>query len=222
MIANPFLYPEAKHRRRLSPGPFSDYRTFKPYLREEFRGKCVYCRVPDGLMKPEGFCVEHYRPRKRFPELECAYTNLFYACNGCNNKKGIYWPSGEESAKGIVLLNPCDMVMSEHVRFRGATVMPRSKQGEFFIDWLQLNELRSVKYRSYLLALIKSHVEALRRLRLTRTQLARKQRKCKDSCESEELRLEIESVERQLLKGQETLLFVLGEAGLQPLPPNKG
>ena len=88
-----FAYPRVRHRRRLSPGPFKRYQKYKDALREEFARRCVYCRLPDSVPKPEAFGVDHYRPKSQFQHLECEYSNLFYACNGCNRRKGKFWPT---------------------------------------------------------------------------------------------------------------------------------
>src|SRR6185436_7481648 len=40
--------------------------------------KCVYCRIADGFKGYEGFGVDHYLPRSKFPDLVVAWSNLFY------------------------------------------------------------------------------------------------------------------------------------------------
>lgn len=74
------LFPEERHPRGPDPGPFSYPQAYKAHLRSEFRSKCVYCRVPDGIKGYEGFGVDHYLPVSRFPGLVLAWSNLFYAC----------------------------------------------------------------------------------------------------------------------------------------------
>ena len=71
-----FHYQKIIHKRKLSPGPFKRYQTYKKYLRIEFDAACVYCRMPDSLSEVNSYAVEHYRPQKLFPNLETKYSNL--------------------------------------------------------------------------------------------------------------------------------------------------
>lgn len=141
----PFKYPNKKHQRTESPPAFTKYRDYKPFLKREFNGRCVYCCKLDLGQDPSAFHVEHYRPKseKWFPELETIYTNLFYSCAGCNRRKGIYWH--ERSAMRI--LNPCEYVMSQHLRFNNETVDNHTAQGELNIELLGLNNTESLAYR---------------------------------------------------------------------------
>lgn len=82
------LFPKERQKRGQDPGPFADYRSYKPYLQKLFRNKCVYCRVADGIKGSEGFGVDHYLPRSKYPHLGVTWSNLFYACNVCNTWKG--------------------------------------------------------------------------------------------------------------------------------------
>jgi hypothetical protein len=86
----PFSYPKSRHTRRLRPGPFKKYSEYKPFLREEFEKKCVYCRMPDTMKDYEMYGVDHYRPKSLFSELLTTYANLFYCCNPCNRRKREY------------------------------------------------------------------------------------------------------------------------------------
>jgi hypothetical protein len=38
-----FIYPHHPHVRRHSPRGYRDYRSYKPWLRDEFDFRCVYC-----------------------------------------------------------------------------------------------------------------------------------------------------------------------------------
>jgi len=148
---NPFWYPEERLTRRQTPGHFSDYRRYKPYLRVEFKRQCVYCRMPDGVRGEDTFGIDHYRPVSLFPSLLCEYRNLFYCCNGCNRLKRDFWPAEQELAAGLFLPNPCDHTMSEHLRYSGSRVMPESRAGEVAINLLLLNDDSMVGYREFVL-----------------------------------------------------------------------
>lgn len=162
---NPFLYPKSRHRRRLKPPVFVNYRSYKPPLRDEFERQCVYCRLPDTLQ--HDFGVDHYRPASLFPQLRCDYRNLFYACNTCNRRKGPYWPTNRQRQAGCLVPNPCDHVMFEHLRYERAEVKPHSGTGRFAIELLDLNDADSVKFRELVIdALAGFEVERAKLMRL--------------------------------------------------------
>ena len=70
------------------------YTDWKPILAEEAQNQCVYCCISDAHFGGiRNFHVEHFRPKKKFPELEQVIANLFYACSICNVFKGDDWPA---------------------------------------------------------------------------------------------------------------------------------
>jgi len=148
---NPFRYPESRHHRARTPGPFTDYRRYKPHLQAEFARQCVYCRMPEGPKGEDSFGVDHYRPVSQFPDLRSDYGNLFYSCNLCNSWKSDFWPTAAQQSRGEFLPNPCDHVMSEHLRYHGARVEATSPAGELAITLLMLNDDEAVGYREFLL-----------------------------------------------------------------------
>ncbi len=150
---NPFLYPKAKHRRRLKPPAYTSYQSFKKVLRVEFNGQCVYCCMPDGPKTPAAFGVDHYKPKGKpeFARLSTLYENLFYACNACNSRKGKHWPTDEQWDRGEFIPNPCDHIMFEHLRYHVAKVELRSVAGKHADKILMLNDNETVKYREFII-----------------------------------------------------------------------
>jgi uncharacterized protein (TIGR02646 family) len=111
------LFPQELHVRSPDPGPWSEHRSYKSHLQREFHRKCVYCRIPDGLKGYEGFGIDHYLPKSKFPFLGAAWSNLFYACNVCNT-----WKGDSVSRPERFLPNPCAHRMADHLQYRGAAV----------------------------------------------------------------------------------------------------
>src|SRR5262249_54570626 len=102
----PFRYPDAPQRRRHNPSGYIDYTTYKPWLRDEFGFRCVFClRRERWLDGQNDFSVEHLKPVKLAPELECVYTNLLYSCLRCNSIKLTRWP----------ILDPCRNAYLNHM-----------------------------------------------------------------------------------------------------------
>jgi hypothetical protein len=84
-----FGYPDAPHVRRHGPRGYIDDEHYKPWLRDEFTFRCVYCRCrevwfPDG---DRNFSVEHVLPVSLAPEGPTDYDTLLYACCQCNSSR---------------------------------------------------------------------------------------------------------------------------------------
>jgi HNH endonuclease len=156
-----FSYPKELHRRGPDPGPYSSYRRYKPHLRREFRGACIYCRLRDTLRHEDTFAVEHYLPKSKYPELETTWSNLFYACSTCNSRKHDY-VAPPDSHKYFP--NPADHRMFEHLRYVGAKVEAHSPTGEFALEELDLNEPDLLDYRQFYARLVSKTLDDVREL----------------------------------------------------------
>src|SRR5260370_33861573 len=86
---NAFLYPAGRHLRRHGPRGYAEVESYRPWLRDEFAFRCVYClfREQWGRLKA-GFSLDHFLPVSLNPEHERSYDNLLYACAACNLSKG--------------------------------------------------------------------------------------------------------------------------------------
>jgi len=62
-----FGYPERPHERRHGPAGYADDSLHKPFLRDDFGYRCVYCLMREGWGSAghAGFSVEHLLPRSR-------------------------------------------------------------------------------------------------------------------------------------------------------------
>ena len=85
-----FDYPALAHKRRHGPQGYEPAITYRPWLRDEFTFRCVYCLYREQWGRVTGeFEVEHFRPQVNSPELGLTYDNLLYACHPCNLLKGV-------------------------------------------------------------------------------------------------------------------------------------
>jgi hypothetical protein len=105
----PFIFPRSPHVRKHGPSGYKRYQAYKPWLRDEFTFRCVYCLerenwYPNGH---EGFGVDHVRPKAQasYVHLVCHYPNLVYACNRCNTAKN-----------NAILIDPCEVAFAEHLQ----------------------------------------------------------------------------------------------------------
>ena len=91
-------YPGRPHERRHGPARYTNFVSFKPWLRDEFAFRCVYCLGRE-RWNPSGhaaFGIDHVAPQSARPDLICVYINLVYACLECNSSK-----------RDLVLPDPC-------------------------------------------------------------------------------------------------------------------
>ena len=84
-----FVYPSNSRERKHEPSGYKDVQSFRPWLRDEFVFRCVYClkRESWGTAK-EGFDIEHFVSSIIAPEKRLVYSNLVYSCHECNLRKG--------------------------------------------------------------------------------------------------------------------------------------
>lgn len=81
----PFDYPHRPLGRRHGPMGYRSVAGYRPWLRDEFDFRCVYClRRETWEPKSSLFEIDHIRPASRYPELFLTYSNLVYACSICN------------------------------------------------------------------------------------------------------------------------------------------
>jgi hypothetical protein len=99
----------AHFHRKQTPPQFTQYPKYKPYLQADFLRCCAYCEMSEAYRNgTDAFGVDHFRPRSRFPELECHYPNLYYCCNECNRYKGTTWPAAVSAGKEYGFADPCE------------------------------------------------------------------------------------------------------------------
>jgi hypothetical protein len=78
--------------RQYEPDGYENFQSYKPWLRDEFTFRCVYCLFRERWYGSgsECFSVDHLIPQSaaRGGEFECKYTNLAYSCMHCNSCRG--------------------------------------------------------------------------------------------------------------------------------------
>src|SRR5437764_4015992 len=85
----PFIYPSVPHVRRHGPQGYADYASYRPWLRDEFSFRCVYCLLREQWGRVRGtYALDHFLPVAQHPAEMTEYDNLLYACATCNGAKG--------------------------------------------------------------------------------------------------------------------------------------
>lgn len=98
------FYPQLSRREAYrSPhdngGFYADYRAYADEIAKDCQKRCVYCdaKVSENL-GGDSFELDHFRPKKHFPDLERDPRNLVLACPACNRFKSGHWPAGTGTA----------------------------------------------------------------------------------------------------------------------------
>lgn len=124
----------------------SKYVEYRDDLRRDFNGSCGYCDDSDLRADRISFHIDHFAPKKQFPDLENSYDNLVYACRFCNMRKSDHWVgddpdvpnNGEEG-----FIDPCRPEYDEHLeRNSEGQIIGKSSLGWYIIKRLSLNLMR--------------------------------------------------------------------------------
>lgn len=83
--------------------------------------------------------VDHYRPKKRFSNLELDYTNLYYCCGECNTYKGNKWPTQEQLAAGECFVDVCVHEWNDHFEIRSDITTGKTSIGRFTAEQVRLS-----------------------------------------------------------------------------------
>src|SRR5262245_21901658 len=107
-------------------------------VRQSYGHRCGYCGVEESAAGGE-FTVDHYRPRSAGGTDD--FQNLVYCCHRCNQYKGDFWPTMEESAEGYFVLYPIESNLADHICDNQITgqLEPLTVTGAFHIRLLHLN-----------------------------------------------------------------------------------
>ena len=126
-----FTYPDAPHVRRHGPRGYSESGSYQPWLRDEFKFRCVYCLARERWHKGQfGFQVDHVVPKSKAPLRTLDYDNLVYACETCNEMKS--------DAAGI--RGPCETAYHECLRVhKDGTIAALNPEGQILIAVLRLD-----------------------------------------------------------------------------------
>lgn len=86
--ADAFQYPRRPLTRRHGPAGYADFQSYRPWLRDEFAFRCVYCLIREAWGRVTGeFDLDHFLPQASHPDRVDDYHNLLYACRPCNLRK---------------------------------------------------------------------------------------------------------------------------------------
>jgi uncharacterized protein (TIGR02646 family) len=122
------------------------YGLYRNDLREDFIGACGYCGDDDGRADPSTFHIDHFAPKKLFPQFELIYENLVYSCRFCNVSKSDHWIGNDPSvpnngSEGFV--DPCSEDFDVHLgRDADGRIVAKTGLGSYVVRRLKLNLIR--------------------------------------------------------------------------------
>ncbi len=113
---------------------YSDYRSFRPYLKNDFNQRCGYCDDPDTHYGQEiAYHIDHFKPKSKFSSLKADYHNLVYSCPYCNNAKSNEW----KDVDGFI--DPCKDEYDTHLeRDNKGKIIFKTPRGEYVVINLKL------------------------------------------------------------------------------------
>jgi len=126
-----------------------NYKKYKNQLREKFSYSCAYCEAQEPELGGAsiGFSIDHYKPKKKFPDLIDQYENLVYSCLTCNRFKYQYWPNLVQEYRGHIVLHPFIHNIEQHIdkstpAWCGLTNTGKWNVFRFRLDGSKIVELR--------------------------------------------------------------------------------
>lgn len=133
-----FRYPGGPHARRHGPDGYSDYRSYRPWLRDEFDFRCVYCLIREQWGRVTGeFDIDHFVPQAVNRSHALEYNNLIYACRTCNLRK-----------RDTLLPDPTQSLTLESLRvYPDGTVVGLTTDAAKIVRVLCLNSTRWKQWR---------------------------------------------------------------------------
>lgn len=148
VIAKPYDYPQTPHVRRHGPEGWTSYKRYRPWLRDEFAFRCVYCLEREVWQDMRrAMHIDHFEPQKLRPDLASDYTNLLYLCTACNVLKG----TSLLPDPGVYALAECVAVRDDGQ----IEAIDSEGVGQLIIDRLCLNDPRAREHRRLWLAIIR-------------------------------------------------------------------
>ena len=153
MIPEPYSYPTEPHVCRHGPGRWKDYQRYRPWLRDEFSFRCVYCLDREVWRDMrERMHIDHFEPQAIRKDLKYEYTNLLYACPACNSQKS-----------DTLLSDPCKVALGDCLQVHEdgrIEAKNRSPEGQALIDALALDDPLTVARRRRMIGMLRTLAES--------------------------------------------------------------
>lgn len=146
----PFDYPKQAHKRRHAPRGYRRYRDYRPWLRDEFCFRCVYCMKRETWNEQRReWHLDHFIPQAEDKSLRNDYDNLVFSCASCNMTK-----------RDSRVPDPCRVAYGNCLLVKeGGDIIPLNKDGRKLIGELGLDDEDYVTMRRKRILLFRKCIE---------------------------------------------------------------
>jgi hypothetical protein len=151
LVERVFVYPEEPHQRKHGPTGYTDYESFRDWLRDEFSYRCVFSLFREPWPQTR-FHIDHLIPQKERPDLVCDYDNLILLEGRLNLVKG----KRRVPDPCKVALGKCLMVHTNGERMGCIEARDGSKIGEQIIRVLRLDSADATQIRRDWIGILRS------------------------------------------------------------------
>lgn len=157
------------------------FTTYRSCLRWEFGFSCAFCLIHETdvseVLGKDFMQIEHFVPKSRQEEGRNRYSNCFYICRYCNNKRGV---KPNLDPRGLHLLDPCSEVWRQHFALENDRLRPLNQDALYTETVYDLNHLNKVAIRKDRREAITECLEVCSRFRERNDQLLARFEKTKD------------------------------------------
>jgi len=132
-------YSNSVFSRKHSPNGYESYKSFKPWIRDEFWFRCLYCLAREAwsISGHRSFSIDHVVAQKSDPTQINSYDNLVYSCLWCNSAK-----------RNVDIEDPVNEPFGRHLKIlETGHVECKTDVGFVINELLFLNEPERVKCR---------------------------------------------------------------------------
>jgi hypothetical protein len=143
----PFSYPRKPHVRRHGRSGYLSYEPYRPWLRDEFSFRCVFCLIREQWTRLSGIWdIDHLIPQSHDSSLTLHYENLVYVCRTCNAIK----------SAGL-LPNPSVSALGRCLRvYTNGSIKALNDEGRLIINILRLDSDDHTRFRRLILGVLRS------------------------------------------------------------------
>ena len=149
IVPEPYVYPSEPHVRRHGPRGWKDYLRYRPWLRDEFSFRCVYCLEREVWRDMrQQMQIDHFLPQVIRKDLKAEYDNLLYACPACNGFKS-----------DSVIPDPCKVALGKCIRVHHdgrIEAMDKDGIGQTLIDELGLDNKLAAERRRIMIGMLRT------------------------------------------------------------------
>jgi len=151
LVERVFVYPTEPHQRKHGPTGYTDYESFRDWLRDEFSYRCVFSLFRETWPQTR-FHIDHLIPQKERSDLICDYNNLILLEGRLNLVKG----KRRVPDPCKVALGKCLVVHTDGERMGCIEARDSSKVGEQIIRVLRLDSEDATQIRRDWIGILRS------------------------------------------------------------------